>query len=233
MTVEVLESYTAIEILETSKGMVEVIEAGPQGIDGIDGTVGADGISSNTVNSSTTSTLIIDLHDVTENTEYVVDFGTKADDYISITPAGLELLQDVSSFSSVLEIHTDGVFNGQSKVINFSIWVEVSLDGGTTWLLQPFSLHTSTIGDISSSVNTIDVSSEVTVTAGTKMRVVCTKTGSAGTILTIVPAPDLLTSKGVVSGDSTKATMFYKPLPGPVPVPAIPYISQHGLVSFV
>ena len=199
-----------VEVVEGTVEVIEVIEPGPQGSQGPQGPVGtSDHEPMLTLLASSKLTQVLTQHDGTILTEQVIDFGTSADANLSISGGVLTVLQDIDGFSAVIELNTEATGPG-GQIANTVIWTEVSVDSGVTWVLSPDSLHITTTTDLSSGVTSLDVSANTVIPAGMQMRLVVTKTGNSSTTITIKPADDIVTSRGIVSGVATKATMIYR-----------------------
>ena len=194
-----------VEVLETTTDVIEVIERGPMGPVG--------GLNHNPLVSLIAEShdeIIIPYHNGLEATEITVPFSATASPELDVTNGILSVLQDIDGFTATVEVHTTGSAPG-GKNIQLTLWSEISTDAGVTWAVVPNSLHVDDVIDVSSGSHSFSISETLQVPAGTMMRVKMTKQGDAtGTVLTLTPTLDLITSKGVVGGHSTTATMLYR-----------------------
>jgi len=89
-----------------------------------------------------------------------------------------------------------------------NIWIEKSIDNGVTWVIVPFSLRHFHVNGGSSGWMSASVLHATLIPAGVKQRMKATKTGDAGTTLTITNT-SLVTSEGTVNSAAKKANIQY------------------------
>jgi len=194
-----------IEVIVASNNIVEVLESGPQGPTGPQGPSGTD--VHGKLAAVNTTEQAVPHHNGTRATEIIVDFGDLADDYVSITSEGIEILQDISDLNAGIELHLTTTGAGD-KTVNMNIWIERSTDSGATWSVVPNSLRELSVADASEGWMSANVLYATVIPAGTKQRMLATKTGEASTDLNITNAV-LVTSEGIVLGPAKKANVQY------------------------
>jgi len=194
-----------IEVVDYNLEVVEVHDVGPQGPPGPQGPIGSD--IHGVLAAANLNEQVVPHHDGTPATEIIIDFGDIADDYISITSAGIEILQDITDLTASIELHLTTTGAGD-KTVTMNIWIERSLDGGSTWTLVEHSLREFNIADSSSGWMSAAILHSTLIPAGVKQRMRASKLGEVATDLTVTNTA-LVTSNGIAVGPAKKANVQY------------------------
>tara|TARA_R110000851_G_scaffold10998_1_gene38947 strand:+ start:43 stop:591 length:549 start_codon:yes stop_codon:yes gene_type:complete len=149
------------------------------------------------------TTQVLSIHDGLAGTETVIDFGTASNATFDIAGGVITLLQDIEIVRVITEIHVNKTSGGTNSV--YSMWAEVSTDAGVSWSTFDDSLRDMVMAKDGGNVAVSVLSLVTPIAIGTKFRIVATNTGAAA--LTILPPPDLVTSKGTATGFATKVSI--------------------------
>ena len=152
------------------------------------------------------TTQAIPQHNGLEATETVIDFGTDEAGVIDIDAGVVTFTKTVSGISGNMELHVSRTGGGQAS--EFVHWVELSLDGGSTWIAQPNTLRRELIPSDGNRIINTDLSSDLPIPAGFKLRIVASNDSAFGT-LSIQPPVTLTTSKGSIAGFASKLNLHY------------------------
>ncbi len=149
------------------------------------------------------TTQVLELHDGTAGTETVVDFGTAANDFFDITPARIEVLKEINSVMVVSEMHVSKTTGGSDS--QFTSWVEVSMDSGSTWTPLTNSLRVEVMSKDGETIFVNELSLNIPTPAGTFFRIKGTNTGAEA--ISILTPSDLTVSTGIATSFSTKLSI--------------------------
>lgn len=184
--------------------VIEVYKQGPQGPAGEQGPLGSTALSL-LVAIDTTEQIVPD-HDGSVGTETLIQFGTIADENISISEGVLTYLNDMEPFPATMEIHTHLTSNNKTGTI--AIWLEASLIGGP-WFLVPFTLKTFSMKSSGDGAVSFDFSPSTPRLAGDRVRARMTNMGDAGAGMTVRPPGPLTVSSGEANGSGVRLTIIY------------------------
>lgn len=149
--------------------------------------------------------IALSIHDGLDATETTVLFGDIADAVLDIDTGILTVLQDVSTFVAILEMHITRTGGGPTSSLAY--WVEFSVDGGTNYVPVVDSLRQVDVPNDGSGMIVADISTATPAPAGVKFRLRATNI-TAGTISIAAPTT-VVTSNGNANGFSTKLTARY------------------------
>lgn len=164
-------------------------------------------VKSNSISRLTVSKGFLDqplsIHNGTAGTETTIDFGTANDGIYDISNGVMEILQDIQSVQVLTETHVSKTSGGSNS--EFTAWVEVSDDGGSTWTPFPDSLRKEVIDKDGGSVVISELTLGTPLAAGGMFRIRAANTAAAA--LSVLPPDDLITSTGTANGFATKVTL--------------------------
>ncbi|MCK5015447.1 MAG: hypothetical protein KAS32_00080 [Candidatus Peribacteraceae bacterium] len=139
-------------------------------------------------------------HDGLIGTEILIsldEIGTNK--FWSATAGILTALKDANGLFSSIEFH---VVKSGGGTADISFWIEISTDGGSTWVPSPSSLRERSFANDGDGVFAFGIGFNQPIAEGTKFRAKMTK-GASGTI-SIEPPSDLVVSTGTADGPSAR-----------------------------
>jgi hypothetical protein len=150
----------------------------------------------------------IPYHDGTLATEININIGDFADDYVKYDGAEILLLKGIESSILSISLNTRST-GGGNKIAALAVWTEVSIDQGVTWFVRSSSLRVISVADESHGSQVYLYSSMSPLPKGVRFRIVATNVGDPLSNVSLISDETVVTSKGVVDGQSAHATFTY------------------------
>jgi hypothetical protein len=178
-----------------------------EGLRVADSTATINAVKSNSISRLTVSRGFLNqplsIHDGTAGTETTLDFGTFNDGIYNLNNGMIEILVDVRNVQVLTETHVTKTSGGSDS--EFSAWVELSDDGGSTWTPFSESLRVEVMAKDGGTVVISELTLGTPIAAGGMFRIRATNTGAAA--ISVAPPNDLVVSTGTADGFATKVTL--------------------------